>query len=148
MKRELAVPIIFLDQFMIIQVRNMYYLVWSWVQRPLVINSYGLERVHGLGSKFTQGRQWLYNLTFQQNMTNLVESCQIIPTLKHKYIYMYQYVHRSLSHPEVNNPYMDLVFFSLFFFSEGGDADWLGMMKTCETILLNMYNITLITRGA
>lgn len=81
-------------------------------------------------------------------MTNLVESCQIIPTLKHKYIYKYQYVHRSLSHPEVNNPYMDLVFFSLFFFSEGGDADWLGMMKTCETILLNMYNITLITRGA
>lgn len=38
--------------------------------------------------------------------------------------------------------------FFLFFFLERGDADWLGMMKTCETILLNMYNITLITRGA
>lgn len=61
---------------------------------------------------------------------------------------MYQYVHRSLSHPEVNNPYMDLLGLFPYLILGRGDADWLGMMKTCETILLNMYNITLITRGA
>lgn len=78
-------------------------------------------------------------------MKNLVESCQIIPTLKHKYIYMYQYVHRSLSHPEVNNPYMDLVFFSLFFFFGRGGMQiglewWKHVKQSCLTCIISPYN--------